>query len=89
MIRGVSGERTTLNLEPDVADLVHQAVERERSTLEEVVNEALRRALRPAEPRPKFRVVAHASPLMPGLDLQGFNKLADRLEDDALLSSDR
>jgi hypothetical protein len=78
--------RTTLTLEPDVADLVKEAIEREHSTLKDVVNEALRRGLRPTGPHQGLRVVPHSSALMPGLDPRGFNKLADELEDDALIA---
>jgi hypothetical protein len=78
--------RTTLTIEPDVADLLKEAIEREHSTLKDVVNEALRRGLRPAGSHPGLRVVPHVTALMPGLDPRGFNKLADELEDDVLIA---
>lgn len=75
--------RTTLTLDPDVTRLISDAVHRERRPMKQVVNDALRRALTPdaeggGEP---FRLVPHDSALLPGLDLAGFNRLADQLED--------
>jgi hypothetical protein len=78
--------RTTLTLDPDVAKLVRQTVEHEQLTLKDVINDGLRRGLKPSESKPAFRVVAHSSPLQPGIDPRGFNQLADELEDEALLS---
>ncbi|MEA2337669.1 MAG: hypothetical protein QOE82_1676 [Thermoanaerobaculia bacterium] len=81
--------RTTLTLDPDVAKLVRETVEHERLTLKKVVNDALRRGLKPREARPVLRVVAHSSPLQRGLDPRGFNQLADELEDESVLSKSR
>lgn len=78
--------RTTLTLDPDVAKLVRETVEHEQLTLKDVVNDALRRGLKPRELRPAFRVIPHSSPLQPGLDPRGFNQLAEELEDEAVLS---
>lgn len=77
--------RTTLTLDPDVAKLVRETVEHEQTSLKDVVNDALRRGLRPSEPRPAFRIVPHSSPLQPGLDPRGFNQFAEELEDEAIL----
>jgi hypothetical protein len=78
--------RTTLTLDPDVAKLVRETVEHEQLTLKDVVNDALRRGLKPSEPRPAFRVIPHSSALQAGLDPRGFNQLAEELEDEAVLS---
>lgn len=78
--------RTTLTLDPDVAKLVRETVEHEQLSLKDVVNDALRRGLKPREQRPPFRVVPHSSELQPGLDPRGFNQLAEELEDEAVLS---
>jgi hypothetical protein len=77
--------RTTLTLDDDVARLVEEQVHRTRSTVKQVVNDAIRTALapRPARSAP-FRVRVHHAALAPGLDLAGFNKLADELEDEAI-----
>jgi hypothetical protein len=78
--------RTTLMLDPDVAKLVRDTVERERVSLKEAINEGLRKGLKPAEPRHSLRVIPHASSLQPGLDPRGFNQLADEFESEAILS---
>lgn len=56
--------------------------------MKQVVNDALRRALAPPPPRRQpYRLVAHDSRLRPGLDLAGFNRLADELEDAAIIDA--
>lgn len=78
--------RTTLTLDPDVARLVDDAVHRQRRPMKQVINDALRRGLAPPSPRREpYRLVAHESRLRPGLDLAGFNRLADELEDAAIV----
>jgi len=79
--------RTTLTFDPDVAKLVRETIEHEQLSLKDVVNEGLRRGLKPSEPRPTFRVVPHASLLQPGIDPRGFNQLAEELVDEAVLSN--
>jgi hypothetical protein len=83
--------RTTLTLDPDVARLLDEAVHRERRPRKQVVNDALRRALRPparagTEP---YHLQPHDSAVRPGFDLAGFNRLADDLEDEQLLDQAR
>jgi hypothetical protein len=74
--------RTTLTLDPDVVRLIEDAVHQERRPMKRVINDALRRGLaRPALPREPYHLVAHESSLRPGLDLAGFNRLADEMED--------
>ena len=59
----------------------------ERRPMKQVVNDALRRALRRAPARRKpFRVKPHVAELRPGFDLSRLNQLADALEDDAILA---
>jgi hypothetical protein len=80
--------RTTLTLDPDVARLVADAVHRERRPMKQVVNDALRSALRrPAGPQARFTVDVHESAVLPGLDLAGFNRLADQIEDAAIVAA--
>jgi hypothetical protein len=82
--------RTTLTLDSDVARMVTEAVHSERRPMKHVINDALRRALAPEQPRREpFRVVPHETALRPGFDLAGFNKLADELEDAAILDEAR
>jgi hypothetical protein len=78
--------RTTLTLDDDVAKLVDDEVHRSRTSMKQVVNAAIRAALAPRPGRRKpYRVAVHHAALAPGLDVAGFNKLADELEDDAII----
>lgn len=83
--------RTTLTLDPDVVALIEDAVHRERRPTKHVINDALRRALAPtpAERGAPYRLAPHASAVRAGLDLAGFNRLADELEDEAVLGHTR
>jgi hypothetical protein len=82
--------RTTLTLDPDVARLVEDAVHRERRPMKQVINDALRSALgRSGERHTPYRVVVHESGLQPGFDLSGFNRLADEMEDEAIVAAAR
>jgi hypothetical protein len=82
--------RTTLSLDPDVARLVEDAVHRERTSMKQVINDALRRGLaQPASRRDPYHLPVHEAVLQPGLDLAGFNRLADELEDEAILAPRR
>lgn len=78
--------RTTLTLDPDVARMVDEELHRRRTTMRQVINDALRLGLSP-RPRPTanaYTVVPHRSALRPGFDPVGFNRLADQLDDDRL-----
>ena len=79
--------RTTLTLDPDVAQLVRETIEHEHVSLKDAINEGLRRGLKPVEPRRSLRIVPHQSLLQPGLDPRGFNQLADEFENEAVLSA--
>jgi hypothetical protein len=79
--------RTTLTLDDDVAELVEDAVHRLRTSMKQVINDALRRALSaPSQRSEPYQLPVHEATLQPGLDLAGFNRLADELEDAAILS---
>jgi hypothetical protein len=75
--------RTTLTLDPDVAERVQQVVRRSGKALKDVVNEALRHGLgltgQPVQPRP-FKVRPHSFGFKPGVDLDRINQLVDELE---------
>jgi hypothetical protein len=80
--------RTTLTLDEDVVRLIEDAVHRERRPMKQVVNDALRRALTPQELRREpYRLKPHKSAVRPGFDPAGFNRLADELEDEAILDA--
>jgi hypothetical protein len=80
--------RTTLTLDSDVAQLVDEAAHRARKSRKQVINDALRRELsRPLSRREPYHLPVHEATLQPGLDLAGFNRLADELEDEAILAT--
>jgi hypothetical protein len=80
------GMRTTLTLDEDVWRLIEDQVHQRRASVKQVVNDALRAALAPAPQRSApYRVRVHHAALAPGLDLAGFNKLADEVEDEAVI----
>lgn len=80
--------RTTLTLDEDVARLVADAAHEQRRPIKQVVNDALRLALRPAgyTEQQRYGAVPHEANLAPGLDLTGFNRLVDDLETDAVVA---
>lgn len=80
--------RTTLTLDPDVVQLLREEAHRQRKSFKEVVNDAVRRGLAPqarAEARRPYQVTPHHTALAPGLDPVGLNRLADELEDEAVV----
>lgn len=80
--------RTTLTLDADVARMLEEEAHRQRKSFKEVVNDALRRGLSQKSGKaPRFRVNPHAAKLQPGIDRASFNRLADELEDAAVLSN--
>jgi len=81
-----------LTLDPDVARLIEEEAHRQRKPIKHIVNEALRRGLSPradVRPRRRYRVRPHRTTLRPGIDAGTFNRLADELEDEAVLEKVR
>ena len=78
--------RTTLTLDPDVADRL-RALARERGLpFKQVVNAVLRRGLDDASgARKSFRIEARPMRLRPGIDLDHALALAAHLEDEETL----
>ncbi len=82
--------RITLTLDDDVSRLVDDAVHREHRPIKQVINETLRRALTPPANRQEpYRLTPHESAIRPGFELAGFNRLADELEDEAIIGTAR
>ena len=75
--------RTTLTLEPDVAEVVQQEMRRTGRGMKRVVNDALRAGLasgqKPVKPGP-FVVDARPMGLKAGYDYDRMNQLVDQLE---------
>jgi hypothetical protein len=58
--------------------------------MKQIVNDALRRALAPRVARQEpYQLTPHESAVRPGFDLSGFNRLADELEDEAIIDTSR
>jgi len=79
--------RTTLTIDPDVAQLLAQALDQAKKPFKQVVNDALRRGLSAPDsvPRKPFKVLPYAMGWDAGLDPTGFNHLLDQLAVDDYL----
>lgn len=79
--------RTTVTFDDDVARLISDAQHRERKTFKQVVNEAVRRGLtETTSDASAYRMRPHHSGVRPGIEVTALNRLADELDDDALLA---
>ena len=77
--------RTTLTLDPDIAQRLLKQTQRTSKSLKASVNDALRLGLGLAgEPRkvPRYQVKAHPFGLEPGIDPDRLSQLVDELEAD-------
>lgn len=80
--------RTTLTLDPDVAQMLADEAHRARRPMKQVVNDAIRRGLsrRSGSDVKRYRVTPHVTTLAAGIDAGRFNTLADELEDEAVVA---
>ena len=83
--------RTTLTLEPEVAERLKQEAATTRQSFKRVVNRALRRGLAMEAPRKRrgFRVKAHSSAYAAGVDPLHLNRLHDELETEGWIKKQR
>ncbi len=83
--------RTTLTLEPEVAEKLKQEASITRQSFKQVVNSALKRGLKLEAPRRRktFRVKAISSEFAPGIDPLHLNRLTDELETDTWIEKQR
>ncbi|MGF1508408.1 MAG: antitoxin [Myxococcota bacterium] len=83
--------RTTSRLDDDVVEMLNAEVHRQKKSMKQVVNEALRKGLGPERQkrRKRFRVGPHKASLRSGVDPVGLNELADELEDEAVVGKVR
>jgi hypothetical protein len=82
--------RTTLTVDPDVEQLLKQAMHDENLGMKAALNAALRRGLvhqKPALPPKPFRVEAKAMGLRRGLDPARLQDLADEIELEAFATT--
>ncbi len=77
----MQGMRTTVTLDPDVAQIVRRMMREREISFKEAINEAIRRSVRPSEP---FRTVP-ASMGTPRVNLDRALRLVGELEDDDLI----
>ena len=79
--------RTTLTLDPDIAQLLRQELAAGKKSFKEVVNDRLRLGfgLKKEKNRPPFRVKAHSSAFLPGIDQTKLNQLVDELAVDEFI----
>lgn len=77
--------RTTLTLDPDVAERLRKEAVSGHHSFKQIVNDRLRAGfgLKPTHPRKKFIVQPHASPYVPGIDRMKLNQAVDELEVEA------
>ena len=76
--------RTTLTLDDDLAQELHEASRKTGESFKAVVNNALRQGLRvvdkPSRPLLRFEVKARDLEFQPGIDIFRLNQLNDALE---------
>jgi hypothetical protein len=82
--------RTTVTIDDEVARLLKEAMHRQRTNFKQALNSALRRGLTVPAPsavtRQRFSVQGpFLGRMQTGVDPAGFNKLADQLEDEAIV----
>lgn len=81
--------RTTLTIDPDVAERLKQETASGKQSLKQVVNESLRIGLGlKQKPTSKpYRVKTHHSPYRPGIDRAKLNQIADEMEVETFVSN--
>ena len=75
--------RTTVTLEPELAERLKNLAHRRRTSFKEILNEAIRRGLAAgdaARQEAPFVVEPHDGGFKPGVDPQRLNQLVDELE---------
>lgn len=75
--------RTTVTLDSDVERILRDEVHRSRKSFKDVINEAVRTALKPRAGQLPKLLPPVSMGVMPGIDPASFNNLADELEADA------
>ena len=73
--------RTTLTLDPDIAEQLRQEMKRSGKPFKAVVNDVLRRGFgKRGEALPPFLVEPHDFQMLPGIDPDRMNQLLDELD---------
>lgn len=78
--------RTTVTFDDDVARLIRDAQHRDGKSFKAVINDAIRQGLTQGAPTaPPYRHRTHHSKVRPGIEVNALNRVADDLDDEALL----
>jgi hypothetical protein len=79
--------RTTVTIDPDVALLLKEEMERSKVPFKQALNGAIRRGLTDgtSQPRTKFVTKGHHFGFYPGTDLNRISQFADDLEDEEIM----
>ena len=72
--------RTTLTLDPDIAEQLRRETKRSGKPFKTVVNEVLRRGFGQTHDLVPFQVEPHDFQVLPGIDPDRMNQLLDELE---------
>jgi len=74
--------RTTVTIDPDVAERLHTYAHRNGLSFKKALNELLRRGLQAqaVTQRERFQVEPHQGRFQPGIDLGRLNQLLDQLD---------
>jgi len=78
--------RTTVDLDPDLDRSLRSLAAERGITFKEALNSTIRRGLKGETQAKKFRVNARALGLRPGVDLTKALRIADDLEDSAIVA---
>jgi len=81
--------RTTLTLDADVERYVREACHKRKASFKQVVNEALREALKPAGQKDPKLLAPRSMGLAPGVDPRRLSELADDLEIEGHLAAEK
>ena len=87
----MSTMRTTLTIDPDVAERLRREVSSGRITLKQVVYDRLRAGfgLNASKKRAKFRIHPHSSAYVPGVDRLKLNQMVDELDAESFAGRQR
>jgi hypothetical protein len=82
--------RTTLTIEPAIAERIRKHMAEKDLSLKRVINDALREGLRALEAesdkkRPRFKVEPFSLKLRPGIDPNRLGQYADEIEDEEFI----
>ncbi len=80
--------RTTVTLDPDVAEYIREACHKKQKSFKRVLNDALRESLKPtAQHKPELKA-PRSMGIAPGVDPRKLSELADDLEAEAFLAAE-